>query len=265
MRDILSELQDSFELPAPDPMGSAQRSMRPHLPKRFYKEVSVVEGEGGFNIHLDDRAVKTPSKQTLVFLTKAAADHVALEFSAQREVLDPKLMPCFRLANTAADGVAQDMQAVKEDILRFCGTDLLCYRADTPEDLVNRQCAVWDGPLDWAENLLSAQFTLVEGVIHVAQPRETIAAYGAQLTSIDDPLTLSAFHSMMTLTGSAILALAIYKGHMSAADAWIASYLDDDYMIEQWGEDEEAKDRRAYRWAEMDAADRMMKALQKRD
>lgn len=262
MRDILSELKDSFELPAPDPMGSAQRSMRPRLPKRFYKEVAVAETEDGHIINLDDRAVKTPSKKTLVFKTQAAASHVAKEFSSQRDVLDPKLMPCFRLSNTAADGVSQDMQAVKEDILRFCGTDLLCYRADTPEELVKRQRAVWDGPLDWAENLLSAQFTIIEGVIHVAQPRETIAAYGAHLTTIEDPLTLSAFHSMMTLTGSAILALAIYKGHMTAAEAWTASYVDDDYMIEQWGEDDEAKDRRAYRWAEMDAADRMMKALQ---
>lgn len=262
MRDILSDLEAELAVGQADPMGSAQRSMRTRLPKRFYEQVEVRQNDnGGFEILLDGRPVKTPGMTILSFVTEAAARLVADEFAAQRDVLDPKLMPCYRLANTAIDGVASDMQSVVEDILRFCGSDLLCYRAEAPEELVNRQRAVWDGPLAWVENKLGAQFTLAEGVMHITQPRATIAAFGAQIKPINDPVVLAALHSMMTLTGSAILALAVFDTHMSAAEAWNSAHVDEDYNIEQWGEDEEAKERRTARWAEMDAADRMIKAL----
>jgi len=261
VRDILTDMEKALVDGQADPMGSAQRSMRPKLAKRFYKDVTVAEAENGYAVLLDGRTVKTPAKIALTFANEKAAQLVAGEFAAQIEVLDPMLMPCYRLANTALDGVSLDMQAVVEDVLRFCGSDLLCYRADGPEELVKRQRDAWDGPLDWAENLLGAQFILAEGVMHVAQPRETIAAYGAQIKPIDEPMVLASFHSMMTLTGSAILALAVFKDHLSAADAWNAAHVDEDHVIEQWGEDQEAKERRAYRWAEMDAADRMLKAL----
>ena len=261
MRDILTDMEKALADGQADPMGSAQRSMRPKLTKRFYDDVTISEAENGYVVHLDGRTVKTPGKVVLAFATQDAAKLVADEFSVQIEVLDPMLMPCYRLANTALDGVAMDMQAVIEDVLRFCGSDLLCYRADSPDDLVNRQRAAWDGPLDWVEGLLGAQFKLAEGVMHVAQPRETISAYGAEIKSIDDPMVMAAFHSMMTLTGSAILSLAVFKEHLNAADAWNAAHVDEDHVIEQWGEDQEAKERRAYRWAEMNAADRMLKAL----
>ncbi|MEM8539870.1 MAG: ATP12 family protein [Pseudomonadota bacterium] len=261
MRDILTDMEKALADGQADPMGSAQRSMRPKLAKRFYEDVTISEAENGYVVHLDGRTVKTPGKVVVAFTTEDAAKLVADEFSAQIEVLDPMLMPCYRLANTALDGVALDMQAVIEDVLRFCGSDLLCYRADSPDDLVNRQRAAWDGPLDWIEGLLGAQFRLAEGVMHVAQPRETISAYGAEIKSIENPMVMAAFHSMMTLTGSAILALAVFKEHLSAADAWNAAHVDEDHVIEHWGEDQEAKERRAYRWAEMDAADRMLKAL----
>lgn len=261
MREILTDLEKLLAEGQADPMGSAQRSMRPKLAKRFYKEVTISETDDGHVVLLDGRTVKSPGKTVLCFANVDAAQLVAEEFSSQAEVLDPMLMPCFRLSNTASDGVALDMQAVVEDILRFCGSDLLCYRADGPEDLVVKQRDVWDGPLEWAETLLGTQFNLAEGVMHVAQPRETIAAFGAQIKAIDDPLVLAAFHSMMTLTGSAILALAVFRKHLSAAEAWNAAHVDEDHVIEQWGEDQEAKERRTQRWVEMEAADRMLKAL----
>lgn len=261
MRDILSDMEKALAEGQADPMGSAQRSMRPKLAKRFYEEVSVSETDNGFVVLLDGRTVKTPGQAVLNFANQNAAQLVSDEFASQVDVLDPLLMPCYRLANTATDGVSTDMQAVVEDVLRFCGSDLLCYRADGPDELVQKQRAAWDEPLEWAETLLGAQFNLAEGVIHVAQPRATVAAYGAQIKPISDPMVLASFHSMMTLTGSAILALAVFKGHLSAADAWNAAHVDEDHVIEQWGEDQEAKERRFMRWAEMDAADRMLKSL----
>lgn len=261
MRDILTDLEEILAQGQADPMGSAQRSMRPKLAKRFYKDVAVSQqADGAFAVLLDGRPVKTPGKKSLAFVKAPVAQLVADEFAAQKEELDPVTMPCFRLANTAFDGVALDMQAVIEDILRFSGSDLLCYRAEGPEDLVAKQRDAWDSPLAWVEALIGAHFNLAEGVMHVAQPRETIAGFGAQIRQIEDPVDLAAFHSMMTLTGSAILALATYKSHLSAAECWRAAHVDEDHVIEQWGEDAEAKERRVQRWAEMDAADRMIKA-----
>lgn len=261
MRDNLTDLEKALAEGQADPMGSAQRSMRPKLAKRFYEEANVSKAEDDFVVLLDGRTVKTPGKVALRFASEDAAQLVSDEFASQVEVLDPVLMPCYRIANTALDGVSLDMQAVVEDVLRFCGSDLLCYRAEEPEELVDKQRAAWDEPLDWVEKLLGAQFNLAQGVMHVAQPRETIAAYGAQIKSISDPMVLASFHSIMTLTGSAILALAVFKDNMSAADAWNAAHVDEDHVIEQWGEDQEAKERMVYRWSEMEAADRMLKAL----
>lgn len=243
-------------------MRSAQSSMRNSLPKRFYETVETGERDGAWHVLLDGRAVKTPGKNALALATPEAANLVAAEFEGQREALDPAAMPCYRLANTALDGVSADMQAVLEDVLRYSGTDLLFYRADGPEGLVENQRRLWDPVVEWAEGLAGARFTLAEGIIHVAQPRETIAALGVHLKTVTDPLELAAIHSMTTLTGSALLALAVWKGELSAADAWTAAHVDEDWNIAQWGEDAEAKDRRIRRWAEMDAADRLVKALE---
>ncbi|GAB4362181.1 MAG: ATP12 family chaperone protein [Oricola sp.] len=260
MRDILS-LADPEGGKKPDPVKSAQASMRKPLPKRFYKQVETGERDGAWHVLLAGRAVKTPGRNALALATADAAALVAAEFDAQGEELDPAAMPCYRLANTALDGVAADMQAVLEDILRYSGSDLLFYRAESPRELAERQRELWDPVIDWAEGLAGGRFNLAEGIVHVAQPRETVAALGVHLKTASDPVVLAAIHSMTTLTGSALLALAVWKGELDAAAAWTAAHVDEDWNIAQWGEDAEAKDRRARRWAEMDAADRLVKAL----
>ncbi|MCI5073909.1 ATP12 family protein [Oricola sp.] len=242
-------------------MVSAQANMRAALPKRFYTTVETGERDGLHHVLLDGRAVKTPGKAPLALASADAAALIAAEFERQVDVIDPSTMPCYRLANTAVDGVATDMQAVLEDVLRYCGTDLLFYRADSPQALADRQREIWDPVVDWAEGLSGSRFHLAEGVIHVAQPRETIAALGVHLKTVTDPLELAAIHSMTTLTGSALLALAVWKGEIGAAEAWTAAHVDEDWNIAQWGEDAEARARRDKRWAEMDAADRLIKSL----
>lgn len=261
MRDILADLDHGFETKRGDPMTAAQTSMRPKLPKRFYTDVTVEEGENGFAILLDGSTIRTPGKIAIAVATRTAAQLVADEFGAQKDVLDPATMPMFRLANTAIDGVARDPQAVVEDIIRFSGTDLLCYRASEPQELVELQRRHWDGPLDWIEQRAGARFNLAEGVMHVTQPRETIAAFGNLLRPVSDPVMLAALHSMTTLLGSAILALAVFEGHLSHAEAWNAAHVDEDWQISQWGSDEEAEANRIRRWVEMDAAARMIDAL----
>lgn len=262
MRELLNDLQAGETGKERDPMRAAQENMRrAPLPKRFYETVATGERDGVHHVLLDGRAVKTPGRNDLHFDTSDAAALVAAEFELQGEEINPALMPCYRLANTAADGVTADMQAVLEDILRYCGTDLLFYRADAPEGLVAEQRKHWDPVVEWAEGIAGTRFHLAEGVMHVQQPRETISAIGVHLKTIENPMVLAALHSMTTLTGSALLAVAVWKGQIDAKDAWAAAHVDEDWNIAQWGEDAEANARRAARWAEMDAADRLMKAL----
>lgn len=255
MRDDLNN-----NLSDESPVIRAQKLMQTPLPKRFYETVRVVEVDGGFAVHLDGRPVKTPARHLLLLPTKAAAEILAQEFEAQEKVIDPAKMPATRLVNTAIDGIAQDPQAVLEDVLRFAGTDLLCYRADTPQELVARQTDRWDPLIDWAETL-GARFVLAEGVMHVEQPREALAAFGVHLSAFRDPIALACLHTMTTLTGSAIIALAITKDEISAEEGWAIAHLDEDWTIEHWGEDAEAVLRRKTRLGEMLVSAQLLKTL----
>lgn len=262
MRDLMQDLESGNYLSDQDPIRRAQKQMRAPLPKRFYKEVTVAETADGFVVHLDGRPVRTPAKALLALPTRAAAQLVADEFAAQGEHIDPVTMPVLRLANTAIDGVAADIQAVMEDILRFASSDLVCYRADAPEALVARQQEAWDPVIDWVRQRLGARLYLAEGVMHVEQPREAIGAIGVHLRQREDPLRLAAIHVMTTLMGSALLALAVESGEIDAEMAWAAAHVDEDWNIEQWGEDAEAAARRSYRKNDMMGAARLIKALE---
>lgn len=261
MRDELFKIDAGAELSHEDPVRRAQMASKLPLPKRFYTTAAVAERDGTYVVELDGRGVKTPARQILALPTHAAAALIADEFSAQEKEIDPARMPATRLANTAIDGIAHDPQAVLEDILRFASSDMLCYRADAPERLVQRQTELWDPLIDWAARTLGARFVLAEGVMHVEQPRETLGAINAHLSSFSDPFAIAALHTMTTLTGSAILALAVAKGEVTSEDAWKLAHLDEDWTAEQWGEDAEAMARRANRQLEMTAAVKMLHAV----
>ncbi|ANL34435.1 ATP12 family chaperone protein [Rhizobium phaseoli] len=252
MRDLLNDLSEG--LSHPDPIRRAQIQMKKPLPKRFYAEVAVAEHEGGFAITLDGKMVRTPARQVLAVPTDALAQLVAAEWRAQGEEIDPVTMPATRLVNTALDGVATNAQAIFEDILRFSSSDLLCYRADGPELLVERQRQRWDPVIDWAANDLGARFILIEGVMHHEQPREATAAFAVTLARHQSPMALAALHTITTLTGSAILALAFAEGRLTVEEVWSLAHLDEDWTIEHWGRDEEAEERRAKRFVEFKAA-----------
>lgn len=259
MRDILSDT--NISLTHEDPTRRAQIQMQKPLPKRFYKDVTVAPSEDGHAIHLDGRAVKTPAKNQLVAPTAALGALLRDEWDAQTEVVNPATMPITRLVNTAIDGIASDPQAVVEDMLRFSASDALCYRADEPEGLVERQRAQWDPVLDWAANDLGARFILIEGIMPQEQPREAISAFGARLRNHENPVALAALHTITSLTGSAILALAFAEGRLSMDEAWALAHLDEDWTIEHWGTDEEAEARRAHRYVDMTAAAKSFQAL----
>ena len=261
MRDLLNDLEAGKMLSDPDPVRRAQALARTPLPKRFYKSVSVEPSDDGFAVKLDGRPVRTPGKALLALPAEAAARLVAAEFDAQAETIDPVAMPVLRLVNTAIDGVSADPQAVLEDILRFASSDLLCYRADGPQGLVENQNDRWDPVLDWARSSFGARFNLAEGVIHVEQPRETIAVLGAHLAQRADPFRLAALHVMTTLTGSALLALGVEAGALAPQEGWFAAHVDEDWQIEHWGQDAEALARRTQRERDFMACVTLLEAL----
>ena len=261
MRELLDDLEAGRYLSHENPMERARAQMRQPQPKRFYERVEVAEAEDGFRVLLDGKPVRTPGRAFLTMPTEAAARLVAEEFDAQGQTLDIPAMPVLRLANTALDGVAQDPQAVLEDILRYASCDLVCYRADGPDGLVARQAECWDPVVDWARATLSARMVLAEGVMHVDQPREAIAAIGIHMKARSEPFRLAALHVMTSLTGSALLALAVDTGELSAEEAWAAAHVDEDWNIAQWGEDAEARAMRLAKHRDMIGAARLVAAL----
>ncbi|MEP3264658.1 MAG: ATP12 family protein [Hyphomicrobiales bacterium] len=240
--------------PEDSPARKAQRASGKPLPKRFYDKVDIAEEDGGFLLHLDGRPVRTPAREIIKLDDKPVAEKLVEEWDAQEGVVNPKLMPLTRLVNSALDGVSQSMAEVGDEIVRFSGTDLLCYRADNPERLVELQTSQWGPVIAWAEHRYDCRFNLAVGVLHVAQPDETINAMNRVVTGFDSPLRLAALHSMTSLMGSCLLALAVADNHMSADHAWKIAHLDEDWNIEQWGGDHDAEVRREYRWKEMKAA-----------
>ena len=257
MRDIFTEI---FENQPLDPMESARRGARPTLRKRFYERAHVGEGtdEGGFPVLLDGKPVRTPLRRPLAAPTERLAQAIADEWNAQVNVIDPARMPLTRLANAVIDAVADMPEPVADEVANYLGSDLVCYRADTPEGLIERQTQVWDPVLAFARELLGARFIQVQGVMHAAQPREAIAAARAHIpadaNNVKDMWRLGAISSITTLTGSALLALALMKGAMEKDAVWAAAHVDEDWQMSQWGRDDAALERRAYRHAEFQAA-----------
>ncbi len=248
MREIF---EDIFPTALLDPIEAARRSVRPQLRKRFYDRVDVAEGEG-FHVTLDGRPVKTPARRLLAAPTHELAAAVAAEWQAQGPHVDPARMPLTRLANAIIDGVAAAPAEVRAEIVKYLGSDLLFYRAAAPEGLVALQQRYWDPLLVWARDDLGARFVLSEGVVFVAQPPGAVAAAASAIPA--DPWRLGAVHSLMTLTGSALIAFGVLHRRLDIEAAWQAAHVDEDWNMQQWGRDELALERRTARFAEASAA-----------
>lgn len=208
-------------------------------PKRFWKAATVAEADGGFTILLDARPVRTPAKAPLTLPTRAMADAVAAEWDAQEKEVDPRTMPVTRGANAAIDKVATQRAEVVALLAEYGDSDLLCYRAVGPAELIAQQAAGWDPMLDWAAEVLGARLFVGEGVMHVAQRPEALERLQAELDQLDE-FALAAAHDLISVSGSLILALAVMKDKITPDDAWSLSRIDEAWQIAQWGEDEEA-------------------------
>ena len=251
MRDVFEEIFALQELEPVDPRELARRNMRA-LKRRFYEVVAVNDEPRGFTITLDGRPIRTPARRPLTAPHRPLAETIAAEWRAQTELIEPAGMPMTRLANTIIDGVAAAPDEVADEIVKYLGSDLVCYRAKTPQRLVVRQSQHWDPILAWAKAVLGAEFATVQGITHLRQPDDAIARASAAIPR--DPWRLGAVHASTTLTGSALIALALARGDIGLDAAWAAAHVDEDWNMELWGRDEPGLKRRAYRFAEMTAA-----------
>lgn len=256
MRELFDDLAGKSPL---DPREASRKSSRTPLRKKFYENASGGEVPGGFAVLLDGKQVRTPGKNPLVAPKREIADAIAAEWNAQGEMIDPMTMPLTRLANSTIDGVENNVAAVADDIAKFFGSDLLFYRAAFPEELIARQTQHWDPVLRWAADDLGAHFILTEGIMHVTQPDKAVAAARAALPA--DAWRVAALHVVTTVTGSALLALALTQGALSRQQVWAAAHVDEDWNSEKWGSDGEVELRRAARLLDFEAAATVLKAL----
>ena len=244
----------------------ARRDLNKALPRRFYKEASAGERDGGFVLILDGRAAKSPGGNRLALPCLAAARALADEWSAQGEWIDLASMPLTRIVNSAIDGVACQLEATMDEIVRYAGVDLICYRAPAPRTLTEAQAAAWDPILAFACEKLGAHFICTEGVVFVEQPEPARAAVKEAIAHIANscqgaPFALAALQVMTTFTGSVLLALAVAYRELTPTEAWIAAHVDEDFAMRAWGEDAEALRRRARQWRELEAAARLFHAV----
>ena len=244
----------------PDPAALARGGQPRALPKRFYAEATAGPRGDGYAVHLDGRPLRTPGKLVLVLPTAALADAIAAEWAAQKDQIDPLTMPLTRLANSVRDQVDGREREVRADIAKYAGSDLVCYRADAPEGLVDAQARAWDPVLDWARVDLGCDLAVGTGIVHVAQSAASRAAVEAAIAPLEG-FQLASAHVMTTLLGSVVLALAVLNGRMTADEAWAAAHVDEDWQIAKWGADAEAARRRAARLVEFQAAARLCELL----
>jgi chaperone required for assembly of F1-ATPase len=219
-------------------------------PKRFYKTVSISDDN---RILLDDRVIKTPMKATLILPNRALAEAVAREWSSQGEFISPGSMKMTKLANTAIDRITTERSKILSEIVQYAGSDLVCYRALSPERLVRRQAELWDPVITFVNERLGVAFTVTSGVVYSQQKPQSLSQFGEHVQRLD-AFKLVAFHHAMTQTGSALLTCMILEHAIGRDAAWHAAMLDEEYQSEEWGRDDEADIRRANQKSEFDAA-----------
>jgi chaperone required for assembly of F1-ATPase len=230
--------------------------------RRFYKTAAASDEGPPHGLLLDGKPVVTPQRQRLALPTRALAEALAEEWQSQGSEVVAATMPLTRLAHGAIDLATPDPSRAIDEITAYAGSDLLCYRAGSPDALAARQAKMFDPILAWAADRLGSGFATVVGVMPRDQPAKTLAAVSDWLAA-GDPFRLIALHAITTLTGSAILALALAEGRISAEEAWMAAHVDEDWQIAQWGEDVEAAQRRAARKVEFLAAWRMLELIER--
>jgi chaperone required for assembly of F1-ATPase len=205
--------------------------------KRFWKQATVAPESGGWAVRLDGKPLRTPARKPLIVPGERLGEAIAAEWNGAGETLDPRAMPLTGLANAAIDRVTPDPESFAAGLARYGESDLLYYRAETPEPLIARQCAAWDPLLDWARGRYDVHFEPTAGVVHRPQPPATLARLSEAVAALD-AFRLAGLSPVVTVTGSLVAALALLEGAADAETVWRAAQVDEDWQAEMWGEDE---------------------------
>jgi chaperone required for assembly of F1-ATPase len=227
--------------------------------KRFYTAAAVT-GAGPFGVALDGRPVRTPARAALAVPTPGLAEAIAAEWNGQGAEILPRTMPLTGLANAAIDRVAPDPQGFADGLSVFAENELLAYRADHPPALVAAQAAGWDAWLAWARQRYDIDFTLVTGIIHRPQPPATLVRIAAAYRAFDG-FRLAALNPVVTISGSAVIGLAVAEAMMDAETAWAIGHLDELWQAEQWGKDPLAEAGHKERQGDLAAAVNFLRLL----
>ncbi|MGN6209809.1 ATP12 family chaperone protein [Asticcacaulis sp.] len=213
-------------------------------PKRFWGGTATMEVEGGFAVALDGRPVKTPRGNIMVLPNAALASLVEAEWAAVGEYVDYEAMPLTRLGFASVDRMDEVLDDTLAEVTRYSETDLLCYPSEYPAALQAREAAAWQPILAWADAALDLQFQQNQSIIHQPQPKETIRRIQsliAKATAYEQAGIMLA----IPLLGSVILALALWRGHLTGEAAYQSSRIGEDFQSETWGVDAEAAKRAA--------------------
>lgn len=245
-------LEDAFAH-QDDGYGRAQKHLKRELPKRFYTETGVVPVAGGFAVTLDEAKTRTPGKTPIVVPSEALAQEMAAEWAAQQERVDPLTMPVVRLVNSGIEGGEKSLPALRQELVKYSGTDLLCYRAESPRELVGEQEKHWDPVLTLIARHFSVSFQTTVGIMHRPQPDATLRRLAEALEGVS-LLRATAMVSVAGLTGSGLMAVGLGHQLLDAEQVWAAAHVDEDYNARLWGSDPEAEALRRARWAEYEAA-----------
>jgi chaperone required for assembly of F1-ATPase len=230
----------TYEAKAPDKK-SDSLGFRPN---RFWQATGLTEVEGGAGIALDGRPVKTPKGNLLVLPNAALAQLVEAEWAAVGEYVDYEAMPLTRLAFASVDRMDEVLDDTLAEVTRYAETDLLCYPAEYPAALQAREDAAWLPVLAWADAAFDLQFHQNKSIIHQPQPPETLTRIQS-LISAATPYEQAGIMLAIPLLGSVVLALALWRGHLTGEAAFHASRIGEDFQSETWGRDEEAAKRAA--------------------
>ena len=208
--------------------------------KRFWTEAAAIPAENGWGVALDGKPVRTPARNLLVVPTTALAEAIAAEWNDSGETVDPRSMPLTGLANAAIDRIAADKEVFAKGLAAYGESDLICYRAEGPRELLARQEAAWDELLAWGRRRFDVDFLTTCGIVHVAQPDATVRRLAHAVASLD-AFQLAGISPLVTIGGSLLAALAVLEHHISVESAWALVTIDEQWQREQWGEDAEAE------------------------
>ena len=228
--------------------------------RRFYKTAEVATSEDGFRVTLDGKPVRTPAKQPLVVPSRRLAQGIAEEWMAQGETVDLRSLGLTRLASIALDLVQPRRDAVIAEVAKYAATDLVCYRAETPPELVRRQHEAWQPLVDWATLRFDAPLVVTSGILPAEQPAATLTALAAAVAAYDTH-RLAALHFATAACGSLVVALALIEGKLGADAAFAVAELEQSFEIERWGEDPEQTRRRRGLQAEIALAEAFVRLL----